>query len=519
MAINSQFGQRLGLFIVIGAGLLFAWFAGNYVAAEDYTPLAAVLGILVVISIVFGLGKSIYILIPICWGLTGKINALPLPFNVFQLLAIIASVLLIADLIFKRSMKKTPFETVDLWITINLLYIMIGFCINPVGVAAIGGSVRVGGKPYIDLILGCMIYLMLSRFRITPGISAKIPKWVLAVAAFGMIAGAIGLYLPSVGVKLAPFYSAFSPSNLLDTESQGSITTGTTRLGFLLDMGQQMIRFVVSKINPAQLLNPQYFSELLACFAGLIMIMLSGFRSALTTSALLTFLSSILREGIVGFTKMLFILSLMAVLVVSLSYTPIKLPYTFQRTLSFLPGDWDQDAVSDAEGSSEWRFEMWRMALTSDRYIHNKIFGDGFGFLRQDFERGMAIMNGQEKLSATDSKQEMFLLNGDYHSGPVGAIRFVGAVGLALMLPLLYLSITYALRLIRRAEGSPYQFCVLFFALPVILYPFVFLFIFGDYRKGIVDLLFNIGVLKMLNFSLRDYQAGREKALCPVPSL
>jgi hypothetical protein len=521
MAINSQVGQRLGLFIVMGAGLLFAWLAGNYVAAEDYTPIAALVGILVVISIVFGLGKSIYILIPICWGLTGKINALPLPFNVFQLLAIIASVLLIADLIFKRSMKKTPFETVDLWITINLLYIMIGFCINPVGVAAIGGSVRVGGKPYIDLILGCLVYLMLSRLRITPGISAKIPKWVLAVAAFTMVAGAIGLYLPSLGEKLAPFYSAFSPGIVAGPESQGAITAGTTRLSFLQDIGGQLIRYVVSKINPTHLFHPQYVSELLAYVAGLIMIMMSGFRSAITTSFLLTLISAILRDRIVGVAKILFTLCLTAVLLVSLSYTSIRLPYTFQRTISFLPGDWDQDAVMDAENSSEWRFEMWRMALTSDRYINNKILGDGFGFLRKDYERGLAIMNGQEKLSATDAKQEMFLLDGDYHSGPVGAIRFVGAVGLALLLPLLYLSITYALRLIRRAEGSPYQFCVLFFALPTILFPFCFLFIFGDYRRGIVELLFNIGVMKMLNFSLRDYQAGtgRGYVLNPAPSL
>lgn len=513
--------SKIGIFIVMGAGLLFAWFAGNYVAAEDYTSIAAVLGILVVISIVFGLGKSIYILIPICWGLTGKINVLPLPFNVFQLLAIMASGLLIADLIFKRSTKKTPFEMVDLWIVINLLYILIGFCRNPVGVAAIGGSVRVGGKPYIDLILGCMIYLMLSRFRITPGISAKIPKWVLAVAAFTMVAGAVGLFLPSLGEKLAPFYSAFSPGNVVDSESRGPITAGMTRLGFLQDIGGQLIRYVVSKINPAHLLNPQYLSELLVYVMGLTFIMLSGFRSAITNSVLLTFLSSILREGIVGATKMLFILCLIAVLLVSLSYTPIKLPFTFQRALSFLPGNWEQDAVSDAEGSSEWRFEMWRMALTSDKYIRSKIFGDGFGFLREDFERGLAIMYGKEKLSATDSAQEMFLLDGDYHSGPVGAIRFVGAVGLALMLPLLYLSITYALRLIRRAEGSPYQFCVLFFALPVILFPFTFLFIFGDYRKGMIELLFNIGVLKMLNYSLRDYQAGagRGNALHPAPSL
>jgi hypothetical protein len=185
-----------------------------------------------------------------------------------------------------------------------------------------------------------------------------------------------------------------------------------------------------------------------------------------------------------------------------------------------LPGDWDQKAVSDAEDSSEWRFEMWRIALTSDKYIHNKIFGDGFGYLRADFERSVAIMNGQERLGTNEERQEMFLLDGDFHSGPVGTIKFVGVVGLALVLPLFYLSMNYALRTIRRTSGSPYQFCVMFFALPMILFPFSFLFIVGDYRTGIIQLLFNVGVMKMLNSSLRDYQAGigRGNALNPAPS-
>jgi len=513
--------SRMGLFIVIGLGLIFAWMAGNYVADEDYTPIVAVMGVLMMIFVVFGFGKSIYLMLPICWGLTGKIYALPLPFNVFQLLAIIASGLLIADLIFKRSSKKTSFEMVDLWIAINLLYILIGFFRNPVGVAALGGSARVGGKPYIDLILGCLVYLILSRSRITPGISAKLPKWVLAVAAFNMAAGAIGTFFPSVGEKLGLLYSAFSSGNFADPGSQTAIRAGETRLGFLQDMGVQLIRYVVSEVNPTQLLNPQYFGKLLAYGAGISMILLSGFRSALTNSFLLTFLSTILRERIVGATKIFFVLCIFVLLGVSLSYTPLKLPFTFQRTLSFLPGNWDQDVIEDAKDSSEWRFEMWRIALTSDKYIHNKILGDGFGFLRADFERGVAMMYGRAQHDANEEKQEMFLLDGDYHSGPVGAIRFVGAVGLVLMIPLFYLSVTFALRLIRRASGSPYQFCVIFFALPVILFPFSWFFIFGDYRTGIVELLFNIGVMKMLNSSLRDYQAGiaKRNALHLGPSL
>ena len=52
--------------------------------------------------------------------------------------------------------------------------------------------------------------------------------------------------------------------------------------------------------------------------------------------------------------------------------------------------------------------------------------------------------------------QENMLISGDFHSGPVSTIRFVGYVGLALFFPLLVGIAVYAARLIKRAKGTPY---------------------------------------------------------------
>ena len=144
------------------------------------------------------------------------------------------------------------------------------------------------------------------------------------------------------------------------------------------------------------------------------------------------------------------------------------------------------------------------MVLNSDRYIHDKIFGDGFGYLRADFERSIAIASGQEKLSGTEAQQEVFMINGDFHSGPIGAIRFVGVVGFALLFPLFYQTIKMALFVIKYSGGTEFQFVSYFYGLQVILAPFIFLFVFGDYRVDICAMLFYVGMLKMIHNSIGE---------------
>ncbi len=506
----SQLNTRqLGLFLVMGLGILFALFAGNYVAEEDYTPIAAVLGFLVVVTMIFGVGQSIYALIPICWGLTGKISVLPLPFDVRQLVIMLACGLFIPAIIFKSKMRKPPFESIDLWIWINLLYIATTFIRNPVGVAAIGGSARVGGKPYVDVTLGLMAYLMLSRFRISPKFASALPMYMVFVSAFTAFAGGVAMLVPSAGYVLGKFYSAFLDSSYYAGGDAVQAVVGETRLGFLTGLGSSLILFCISSVNPIQLIRIQNLKLLIFYCSGYILILLGGFRNGIIAAVLQTAVAIFIRDRFVGIVKFLFLAFIIALGGILLSYSSVNLPYTFQRALCFLPGNWDETAKSDARGSSEWRFEMWKMALTSDKYIKSKFLGDGFGFLREDFERGVDMMLGRTSLAANEVEQEQFMLGGDFHSGPVSTIRFVGYVGLVLFLILLVKSISCGTNLIRKATGTPFQKISLFIGIPIIIYPIFFVFVFGDYRTAIVDLLYYVGMMKLLTFSLQDYQAGR----------
>jgi hypothetical protein len=491
--------KKLGTFVIIGLGIIFALLAGNYVADEDYGALFAVIGGVTAASIFFGLGRRLYLLIPICWGLTGKIGVLPIPFSIAQLVIVASSAYFIADIIFQKRTEKAPFETIDLWIWINLLYLVTALFRNPVGFAFLGSGERVGGMPYVNVLLGTLGYLILSRVRITPEYARKLPLWILAVTAFSALAGAVAFFTPQVGIILGRVYSSFAPTSLED-----EIIAGKTRLTFFSGLGVQLILYVVAQTNPLSLIHIRHLGALCLYLSGLFMIFLSGFRGAILSSILYTTLAVFLSERFLGMVKIALAVIVLISGAILLSFTNINLPQTAQRALCFLPGNWDPEAVDSAKDSSEWRFEMWEIALTSDKYIHNKIFGDGFGYMRADYERGIDVMYGRTSLRADEARQEMYLLDGDFHSGPISAVKVVGYLGLTLLIPLLAIFAKMGYRLIRISNGTPYEFCCLFICIPIIIYPFVYIFIFGEFKAVLVYIMISVGVMKMLQKSIAN---------------
>jgi hypothetical protein len=335
--------------------------------------------------------------------------------------------------------------------------------------------------------------------RITPEYARKIPLWILAVTAFSALAGAVAFFTPQVGIILGRVYSSFAPTSLED-----EIIAGETRLTFFSGLGGQLILYVVAQTNPLSLIHIRHLGALCLYLSGLFMIFLSGFRGAILSSILYTTLAVFLRDRFLGMVKIALAVIVLISGAILLSFTNINLPQTAQRALCFLPGNWDPEAVDSAKDSSEWRFEMWEIALTSDKYIHNKIFGDGFGFMRADYERGVDMLYGRTSLREGEARQEMFLLDGDFHSGPISGVKVVGYLGLTLLIPLLAIFAKMGYRLINISNGTPYESCCLFICIPIIIHPFVFIFIFGEFKAVLVYIMISVGVMKMLQKSIAN---------------
>jgi len=187
------------------------------------------------------------------------------------------------------------------------------------------------------------------------------------------------------------------------------------------------------------------------------------------------------------------------VALISVQGSLVQLPLTVQRTLSWLPGDWNPQAVADAEGSTQWRVEMWAWAWNDDRILRDRTWGQGFGLSLDDMSlianSLSAGQGGANLLGGSD--RENFMITGSFHSGPLSTIKYIGVVGLALYYPLMCYMALLAWRLCINARGTQAFALALFVGIPIIYEPFNFVVVFGGLDSNYPQLLFWAGLLNM----------------------
>ncbi len=104
MSINGLNAQKLGHYVLTPLGLFFAFDSGNWIADEKLIPIAVIFAILISSIFTFGIGTSIYLMIPIMCGMTGSIRALPLPSSNRHLFIFVAGCVFISYSTFKSQL-------------------------------------------------------------------------------------------------------------------------------------------------------------------------------------------------------------------------------------------------------------------------------------------------------------------------------------------------------------------------------------------------------------------------------
>jgi hypothetical protein len=232
---------------------------------------------------------------------------------------------------------------------------------------------------------------------------------------------------------------------------------------------------------------------------------LSGYRNEIGTVGL-TYLVAIAYRG--GFNQIFISVSTLVLGIAFLALINLSapLPNNIQRALSFLPGTWDEIHVQDAEASTEWRLDMWKEALLTDFWIRNKWLGDGLGMTQHEliFIQSMKSkeIGGRLGTGKLNLGQEFMMASGDYHSGSVSAIRTVGYIGLLVMFLMQLRIMVHAHRQIMRCRGTSWFPLSLFICIPMIWFPFFFVFVFGGFSLDSVTLLINAAMLRVLQNNL-----------------
>jgi hypothetical protein len=281
------------------------------------------------------------------------------------------------------------------------------------------GSEIYGGRKYIFLLAGILSYFALTAQHI-PANRIRLYVTLFFLGGLTLIIGDLFSAAPSS----LQFIFWFFPPSIYTT---GEFQLGETRLGGFTGAGIAILYCLMAIYGIRGIFLSRKLWRLFLFALAFVMIFLGGFRSAIlefgTIFTLVFFLEKMHRTKL--FLVFLFAGSLMAVALIPLAS---HLPYTFQRSLAFLPLKVDPIARQDAQGTLNWRIEMWKALLP--QVPQHLLLGKGFAITHEDYE----MMGWNSPFQTVDASQQGLALSHDYHNGPLSVVLPFGIWGVIVFL-------------------------------------------------------------------------------------
>lgn len=356
-----------------------------------------------------------------------------------------------------------------------------------IGLHSMGAEVS-GGKHYFMMLGGILGYFALTALPI-PKQKVKLYIGLFFLAGFSNVIGDLVSYVPSS----LYFIFAFFPANGYDMDTGIGITNFHARYAGLANLGTAGFLFMLSRygIRGILLSGKPWRWALLGLFA--VAIPFGGFRSMILLCAMV-FAVQFFMEGMHR-SKIMPVFIFAGVVIVTLIIPfASKLPFTFQRSLAFLPLHLDPAARMDAESSSDWRLEIWRD--TWPKVPDYLLLGKGYAMTGGELD--LASNENMRYISVADQ----VAISGNYHSGPLSVLMPFGAWG-AVALLWFWFACLRALYANYRHGDPAFRTINIFLFAYFITKVVMFLFIFGAIEGDLASFAVLIGLSVSINRGIR----------------
>jgi len=404
---------------VLLLGLASAVMLGSAIGGQDFQKVAMFLGAGIGIAIFLALGKNYWLLIPLSLG--AQFPALPIGGRSLEFpeLAIAGCTLFFLLSLATRKEKLHLFRSVNVPYLLIMAWVGMVFILNPIGLAMMGSSTG-GGRFYLKLGLAFASFIILSnRFY-----SEKDLKWVLGLLVFG-----------------AFFGMTYGIANFFLLGPQVDPNTGMVMEGFytwhqVLSWPAFTIAFLIfARWTPQEVFGLQRPAVLLLYLGCFILVLLSGKRMGLAAVLLAPAISAIMNRQFVYFpVAMAAIFAVLAVFVGGQGQL-FNLPLVAQRTLSWLPGDWDPELESIRGGTDDWRAELRRVALANIQ--KDPLIGRGFSI---DMSETLTAIGMQRYGGDVEVQAAAYALGRSWHNTWLGYAADFG-IPFSIMQAILWISV------------------------------------------------------------------------------
>jgi len=279
------------------------------------------------------------------------------------------------------------------------------------------GSEVYGGKKYILTIVGILSYFALTARRIPP----HQVKFALALFFLGGLTNAIGDLYSVLPAWSRPIFWVFPPNGLYQ-----DVELGTTRFSSAAAISGAIVCYMLARYGIRGVFTSNRPWRLFLFVLFLAFGALGGYRSYYITIGGVLLIQFFL-EGLQR-TKLLPIFAFFGLLAVVL-IIPLasKLPFTFQRSLAFLPLEWSSEAQASADATLEWRMNMWKALLP--QIPKHLLLGKGYAISMEDYQN-----IGDSAFHTLDPTQSGLAASSDYHNGWIAVLMTFGIWGMVAFL-------------------------------------------------------------------------------------
>jgi hypothetical protein len=353
------------------------------------------------------------------------------------------------------------------------------------------GSDAMGGRRYLAVLVPILGYFALTARRIPLERAGLYVALFFLPSCSGFI-GDLAAFLPS---SLYFIFAVFPASGYDMNNGDSGFDSGITRFAGMSYVGLNVFIFMLARYGIRGIFMSGRPGRLFLFLLFSVLILFGGFRLSVITCLLIFGIQFYLER--LYQTRLLMLFIFMGIIMATLCIPfANKLPPAFQRSLAFLPLNIDPAIKANAESSSDWRLIIWKSLLPQvPQYL---LLGKGYKLSALDYQ--MATTKPLEGgISAADWSATIV---GNYHSGPLSVIIFLGIWGVIAVVWFWIASVRALYDNYRYGDPSLRSINTLFFAYFVVKI-IIFLFVFGALDSDMGSFAGLMGLSISLNGGIR----------------
>jgi hypothetical protein len=435
-------------------------------------------------------------------SISGSLNFLPLPLNAAQIFCILLIAYYFTAYIAIRQ-KRTKLGKPQFFWPIFVITSIVLFHNHSLHVHVLGSETE-GGKPAFLIYITVLAYFCgINVTSPSTDFLCKFPFYCLILAVLSNIPYTLTTYIPSLApyalyitdaVNIQAYQDAVSDA----TGEQGGI--GRVAVG---PVAETLQLYLICYYPILTWWRPERWWLIFVSLFCLVLVILSGYRNVLFSYLLILALGTIGHYSIRSFLIILSSFAIILILVFAMENNVFqmptkKLPLIAQRTLSFLPLDWNEEAIKSAEDSNDFRQSIQEVYIKENLKKH-PWFGNGFDIDTKAFN---TFTNMQTTAPSADEAQyyqaKSFIESKQFHTGWLSIYDAVGLVGFVAFLALAVNEIRMAAHLIFepkvRSQSSLYPLCMWLFVTTV-SGTIGFFTVFGDFKAAFIGMCITAIVL------------------------